>query len=360
VNKLKETSIPLAILLICLVVVGIGITTSCREKNTQEAEIIIPRLIFQSQDQDEAYTFAAARDITVDQNSALYIFDYSDYTIKKYDQTGEHICTFGGQGDGIGKFVHLCGIKATTDILLSVDSIGLSSYSLQGQFLNKLPFANEVLIDHPSIFENGSFFGQQIVADELKAVLTYRSPKGQEISRLAFYDLREFFPELKEGDDFFLNNTYARFYSYTNNRNGDIIWAASDRFQIYRYREGVSQPIISGDYTPIPVPEDTRKNLLARKEKISPPLFMYVPERYQLIHHLLVDSSGDIWVYLKSQEQTGFLRYSEKGKLKSQHSVDVDFDVTETIVRLFNDRVYFLVTGRKSAKVYEALLPHSR
>ena len=99
--------------------------------------------------------------------------------------------------------------------------------------------------------------------------------------------------------------------------------------------------------------------MLEKKAKIKPPLFMYVPDYYQLVYHLLVGPEGDIWIYLKSQEKTGFLRYSENGSLKGFYTVDADFDITEAdqIVRIHKNRMYFLVKGRKALKVYAADLP---
>ena len=86
---------------------------------------------------------------------------------------------------------------------------------------------------------------------------------------------------------------------------------------------------------------------------------MYVPDYYQIIFHLLVNEDGDIWIYLKSLEKTGFLRYSAQGNLKGFYMVEADFDITDAdhILRIHNNRMYFLVKGRKSLKIYTAELP---
>ena len=213
------------------------------------------------------------------------------------------------------------------------------------------------MTDHPAIFIDGSFVGLQILPDELKTVLTYRSAEGEEVDRLAFYDLQEFFPEIKTGDDFFLNNVYARSYCYTFNSQGDILWAASDDFKIQQYSQGESHSVLTGDYTPVPFPENEKEALQAQKDKLKPPLFLYVPDKYHLIHHLLVGPGGDIWVYIKSLEKTGFLRYSSRGQEKGFYSVNSDFDMTKAIVRIFHNQIYFLIGERGSAQVYMAEIP---
>ena len=339
------------------------LNNGCKSQSDKTAEImsgiIKPELFFQTREDVSDYSFPSARDIAFDSEDSFYIFDYFDNTIKKYNSNGEHLITFGGKGQGAGEFTHLTGIRNVDDQLLAVDSVGLLSFNLDGHFLNKKSFAEEVLTEYPAIYGNGDFVGQQIHATELKVILTFRSSDGEEYDRLAFYDIREFFPEIDEGEDFFLSSEHARSYRYALDQKGDILWAASDEFKIYRYHKGKSMVVISEDYSPIPYPAEEKEALLEKKAKIKPPLFLYVPDFYQLIFHLLVGPEGDIWIYLESMEKIGFLRYSAQGRLKGFYTVDAEFDVTEAdqIVHIHKNRMYFLVKGRKSLKIYAADLP---
>ena len=355
--RIKYSVQILGLFLLIIGISGCGTETSESSSEAEKNGTITPTLIFQTQEGNEAYTIPAARDITVDIGENLYIFDYAEYFLKKYDSSGKHLLTFGKMGTNPGEFTHLTGIKAVGDQLLAVDSVGLLTFSQDGQFLVKQAFPQEVLTDHPAIFNDGSFVGQQIVSNELKTILSYRSPGGKELDRLAFYDLQEFFPEIKIGDDFFLNNVYARSYCYAFNRQGDILWTASDNFKIYQFSQGKSHLVLTGDYTPVLFPEDRKEALQAQKDKLKPPLFMYVPDKYQLIHHLLVGPDGDIWIYIKSQEKTGFLHYTAQGMLKGFYTVIADFDATNAIVRIFHKQMYFLITERGAAQVYKSELP---
>lgn len=348
--------------ILILLAVLLVMNNSCKSQSN-EAEImsdtIKPELFFQTREDVPEYSFPSARDIAFDSEDSFYIFDYFDNTIKKYDSNGEHLMTFGGKGQGEGEFSHLTGIRIVGHQLLAVDSVGLLSFNLDGNFLNKKSFAQEVLTEYPAIFDEGDYVGQQIHASELKVILTFRSSNGEEYDRLAFYDIREFFPEIDEGEDFFLSNEQARSYLYALDQKGDILWAASDEFKIYRYREGKSIVVISEDYSQVPYPAEEKEAMLEKKGKVKPPLFLYVPDLYQLIFHLLVGPEGDIWIYVKSMEKTGFLRYSAQGSLKGFYTLDADFDITEAdqIVRIHDNRMYFLVKGRKSLKIYTADLP---
>ena len=44
----------------------------------------------------------AARDLTVDQAGNVYVFDYDDYVIRKFDPQGAQLAEFGGTGEAPG------------------------------------------------------------------------------------------------------------------------------------------------------------------------------------------------------------------------------------------------------------------
>ena len=323
----------------------------------EKTGIITPKVILERSRSEEGESYVGIRDITVDENSALYAFDYRNYYIKKYDKQGKPLLAFGGTGEEKGKFHHLTGIRALEGRILAVDSTGLSLFDYGGTFLKRHPYAREVLVDHPAIFDDGKFIGSQILADERKTTLTFRAADGKELSRLASYEISEFFPGIKAGEDFFLDNTYARAYCYAVTPDGDILWSASDTLRINRFKEGKSALFIEETATAVPFPEELRKPLLERQSRTKPPLFAYVPDQYQIIHHLLCDDEGDVWVYVKSREGTGFLRYSKAGKREGVYAVKADFDPMEAIIRIFNGCMYFVGNERDGVKVYSAELP---
>ena len=318
------------------------------DSSTVGAEIV-PCSIVPETAETSAGISPAVRDLTVDSEGNVYVFDYAEYKIKKFDANGRLLCEFGGQGESPGQFTHLTGIKTVGNRILALDAAAINFFSTEGDFLERRPFPQKVLTNFPALFDNGRYVGFQIVAEELKAVLTVRSARGQEENRLAFHDIREFFPDVEPGEDFFLNDTHTRIYLYAVDRNQSIIWAASDALKIYRYRHGSSELIVREKLSRVPFPEEDRQVLEARKSRLPPSLFLYVPESYQLIYHLLTGNDGDIWVYVKSVERSGFVHYSATGDFLGYHPIQADFDLTapDTVVRIFNERFYFLVNARR-------------
>ncbi len=323
----------------------------------EKTGIIAPKLIFERSRSKQGESYVGIRDITVDENSAIYAFDYRDYNIKKYDADGNPLMTFGGTGEEEGKFQQLTGIRVVQGRIYAVGFTGLSLFDYKGKFLKKRPYEQEVKVEHPAIFNDGKFVGSQILAEERKTALILRSNDGKELYRLASYEISEFFPGIKDGEDFFLDDTYVRAYCYAISPDGDILWAASDTLRINRFRKGKSSLFIEEAATAVPFPDELRNPLLKRQARTKPPLFAYVPDRYQIIHHLLCDSDGNVWVYVKSRERTGFLRYSKEGKFEGVYEVQADFDPMKAIVRTFNNCIYFVVNERDGVKVYSAELP---
>ena len=162
---------------------------------------------------------------------------------------------------------------------------------------------------------------------------------------------------MEKGKDFYLNDYQTRLFLFDFAQDGSVIWASSDQFKINKYKNGSSSAILTKKATSLPFPEEKRIELAEKQAKLNetmPVLHMYVPDKYQLIYHLLVGDDGDIWLYVKSKERTGFVRYSTEGIEKGFYTVQGDFDVTKAIVQIFRNKLYFMVWGRKEIKIYKA------
>jgi len=61
-----------------------------------------------------------------------------------------------------------------------------------------------------------------------------------------------------------------------------------------------------------------------------------------LVRHLAVGPDGDLWLFVQSQEKSGFLRYAKDGKAKGFYPVKTDFDIGRSVVRIFGNRMYFI------------------
>lgn len=53
---------------------------------------------------DENYNFMSVTDVDVDEEGNIYVFDFRQYQIQKYDRDGKYLQTIGRQGEGPGEF----------------------------------------------------------------------------------------------------------------------------------------------------------------------------------------------------------------------------------------------------------------
>ncbi len=105
------------------------------------------------------------------------------------------------------------------------------------------------------------------------------------------------------------------------------------------------------------IPAEEIATMLEQQSNLSPPLFMNVPQNYQIAHQLLVDESGSIWIYLKSTERTGFLRLSPEGRETGFFTASAEFDMLSARMMIANSRMYFLAAGREETTIHYFDLP---
>ncbi len=298
-----------------------------------------------------------ARDLTVDRAGNVTVFDYNDYVIRRFDSTGTLLTTFGGTGDTAGRFEHLMAIRADGDSLLALDAGSWSVFDLSGALRSRRPLADTVICDHPRLYPDGRWAAGCIVQATAEQSLTSRRADGSEERQVASYALGEFFPGVEAGELFFINPVQARAYLYDFTPDGRLVWMASDRLRVLVSRNGVDETLFEAEVTALPFPEEERAALEERQARLGPPLFMNVPYRYQLVHHLFVAESGDVWLYLMSAERTGLLRLSSTGLERGFYTLDADFDVLSARLTEAGRRLYFMIRGPEGTAIYSVGLP---
>ena len=313
-----------------------------------------PQLAFQISAAETGIT--AARDLAVDQRGNVYVFDYADYVIRKFDPQGRLLTVFGGKGEEPGSFQHLMAIRIHGDSLLALDPGSLTVFNLSGNLRSRRIFVDTVTCDHPRLHTDGRWAAERIVQATAEKTLTYRRTDGSEQRQLASYALGEFFPGVEPGVMFFINPTQARAYLYDFTPDGRLVWAVSDRLRVLVERDGGDEPLYEAVATALPYPADAIAAMEERQSGLHPPLFMNVPKSFQLIQHLVVTDSGDVWLYLTSQERTGLLRLSATGREIGFYTVEADFDVLAARLAIARGRLYFMVPGREETTIYTAEL----
>ena len=301
--------------------------------------------------------FTNARNLTVDRAGNVFIFDYDNYLIRRYDSAGTLLATFGGSGTEPGRFAHLMAITADGDSLLALDPGSITVFDLSGNLRSRRPLADTVTCDLPQLRPDGLWAAACIVQESAEQTLSLRSASGTEERRPASYALGEVFPGVQPGRDFYVNPTQARGYAYDFTSDGRLVWAASDRFRVLVDRAGADETLFEGEATPVPFPTAEVAAMRERQARVPPPFFMNVPERYQLIQQLLVADSGDVWLYITTWERTGMLRLSAAGGERGFYTLDGGFDPLTARIVEAHGRLYFLVPGRGETALYTAALP---
>lgn len=294
----------------------------------------------------------AARDFSVDRSGNVFVFSYDDYWIFKFSPEGEVLARFGGPREDERGFDHLMNIRALGDTLLAVDAGSISVFDLSGTLLARTNFSDTITCDLPRIDASGDWAGEWIVEESAEKVLTTRDALGGERSRVVGHELSEFFQGVEPGGFFFINPTQDRSYLYDFLPSGGLVWAASDELTV-RVGDGpMNSLLFEAPALPLPFPKAEAEAMRARQANLSPPLYMNVPETYQLIQHLLVDESGDLWLFVMTQERTGFLHLSEGGRELGFYSLTAGFDPLSARVTAALGRLYFLVAEGEDTEIH--------
>ena len=193
-------------------------------------------------------------------------------------------------------------IRADDDRLMALDAGSMSVFELTGELRNRSAFSETIVCDHPRIHPDGRWIGRWINDERADMSATYRRADGTEEARLAFHLLDEQFPGVKPGGFFFLNLTQARSYLYDFLPDGSVLWAASDELRVSVHADLGDEVFFEATATPVLFSEDEIAAMEEQQAELGPPLFMNVPRQYQMIHHLVVAESGEVWMYIKTQE----------------------------------------------------------
>lgn len=319
-----------------------------------ETKVIRPDLAFTISTETG---LSAPRDLTVDNFGNIFVFDYVNYEIRKFSPTGEIMTTFGGPGSMEGGFQHLMAIRAMGDSILALDAGALMIFDSSGQLRTTHTFLDTIICDLPRLHPSGEWVGEWIVEKTAEKVLTRRNPDGQQLSRIAGYELDELFPGIKPGEMFFIKPTQARSYVYDFFPDGRLIWAASDAMQIFISGVKGDSLLFSARWQPCSFPAHETQAMKEEQANLNPPLFMNAPDKYQLIQHLLVDEVGDIWMYVKSMERTGLVHLSDRGIEKGFHTLEAEFDPLSVRIAAAHGRFYFMVGGKAGTRIYVADRP---
>ena len=237
---------------------------------TSESGTIQPRLAF-TVSADAGLT--AARDLTVDGAGNIFVFDYDDYVIHKFDPAGVELARFGGLDGEDAGFTHLMAIRALGDSLLALDAGSVSVFDGTGLLLSRRALADTIVCDLPRLHPDGQWTGEWISEETAEKSLTHRDAEGLEQSRVAAYPLNEFFPGVEPGGMFFIGPTQARSYLYDFLPDGRLVWAVSDEAKVQIRRGGEDESVFSADWPALAFPPDEIQAMREQQAEPGPHRF---------------------------------------------------------------------------------------
>jgi len=290
------------------------------------------------QEGDEVYMFSDPRDIDSDLQGNIYVLDYKEVTIKKYDSRGKHIKNIGRKGQGPGEFEMPRSFIVSDDGRIYVQdilSLEIEMLSADGDYLGAVNLKDrcyEVFISPD---------GELVIGG--KSYVEGKDKEVEYIYQVCKYDLqqKEFIPFYKQKQ-----------LRYDRLSSGEISlevplyvrWNIDSGGRIYvgtanKYELNVFSPQCQllfkfiKDYEPFPVEKGLRESIFERLSSSRTPLDSREYEEYlkfyPVFKSISVDEKDRVWVELfqpskkDSQIQsTNFDIFSPEGKFLFSTTID--------------------------------------
>jgi hypothetical protein len=86
--------------------------------------------------------------------------------------------------------------------------------------------------------------------------------------------------------------------------------------------------LIKDNLTPVPFNDkrmiaEIKQEEEMRAKRLEAKYFLTIPKYWQLIYELTVDDKDNIWVYVKSRERHGLMKYSKDGVFQKYYQVNL-------------------------------------
>lgn len=295
-------------------------------------------LIIKESEYDPNYVFGSMGvSMAIDSEGFIYLLDIQEGFISKYDINGKYILKFGRSGDGPGELPFLSFFNSCLDGNLFSYSISnkvvnifsktgglIKSYKIKDRLLNPVFLKNgNIVYPNSKWVDNGrndnSYFTRMLILDDNKKqqiIKSYTDAKYRKtlskVSTKVFQD----------------NWTYCEDFVYAADSRNNIYYAITDAYQIWRYRAGKSELLIKDNLTPVQFNDkrmiaEIKKEEEMRGKRLEAKYFLTIPKNWQLIYKLTVDDKDNIWVYVKSRERNGLVKYSPDGVFQKYYKVDL-------------------------------------
>jgi len=121
---------------------------------------------------DPHYVFSEYIRYTVDEKGNMYVLDWREKSVRKFDKSGSYRITIGGEGQGPGEFTAARAIGFLTSghiIVFENETQEFSCLTLEGEFVKSGRFKK--LLTAPYLgFSNGNLIAKHVLRDSRKSV----------------------------------------------------------------------------------------------------------------------------------------------------------------------------------------------
>jgi hypothetical protein len=290
---------------------GIKVVNNPKEPLYGELKYELEEDLSIGKENDDHYMFYRILDLKIDEDENIYVLEFGNKRIQKFDRFGKYLCTIGRQGQGPGEYQRpfLMILDDKNGIVGVQDQLTLKLFNKDGNYLNRdIVFAasnNQLVVD-----PNGNFWGVGFESENLNTgksnffrVLIKYNPQGKIEKKVARFSY-EIFSET-------IGNIAVSVVSgeeYTL-----FISPLGDQNLIYGYSKEYEIDLIDFDGSPL---------LRIRKEepyqKFTPEEMRkagkaILPEHKPCFHSIFTDSQGRI--------------YSQRNNVGRDEKVERKFDI---------------------------------
>lgn len=249
---------------------------------------------------DDNYMFYRAVDIAVDQDESIYVLEYKNCRIQKFDKNGNYIRTIGRQGQGPGEFERpsvLFYDESTGNICVR-DSREIVIFDKNGDYLNGVSFVN---YPHYYMFDaDGNIWGKfsKIGEQDISYTISMANLQGELMKDVAEYPLES--SSFSRGStSIMLTHGYEYDLYFSDIDAQTFIYGHSKEYKLNVIKnDGEFLYILKKDEPQMPFTGEMKSKVKDRYERFSDSEkdAIKFPEKLPCFDSIFTDDTGRIYV----------------------------------------------------------------
>ena len=287
---------------------------------------------------DENYMFVRPIDIDSDSFGNIYVLDYRDCTIKKYNTQGKHIKNIGRKGQGPGEFQMPLFLQISQDDKIYVGDIlakNIAIFSVNGDYLKtikvKEPVDNTIIIQNEEIIAGIRYSIETETGEREHTYKVYKC-SFQMDKLFEIYSQRQ--PMIGRINDGQFSLDYPWFVKWDINSKNNIYIATANKYKINVFSSKGSLLFkFDLDFKPIPVTGEAQRKVMEILDKLKGMLDVQETSKYlefyPVFKNLFIDMKDRIWIEYyrpswrdKPRKETFFNVFSSNGKFLFTTKID--------------------------------------